>query len=180
MRLHRLVLVSLIVVAVLAQGASTKPPARNFQAPRMTGAQEVPPRPSQAHGVAVFNLSPDGTKLRFHLVVTRIRNVVGAHIHSGAVGVNGPIVFGMFAAPEGGGPHNGLLAQGVVVRGVTPLPPTLGAALSNAERFDALIALMRSGNSYVNVHTNDGVAPINTGPGDFPGGEIRAQVVGHP
>jgi len=28
------------------------------------------------------------------------------------------------------------------------------------------------------VHTNDGVAPTNTGPGDFPGGEIRDQVGG--
>jgi hypothetical protein len=26
------------------------------------------------------------------------------------------------------------------------------------------------------VHTNDGVPPINTGPGDFPGGEIRGQI----
>jgi hypothetical protein len=26
------------------------------------------------------------------------------------------------------------------------------------------------------VHTNDGVAPANTGPGDFPGGEIRGQI----
>jgi hypothetical protein len=28
----------------------------------------------------------------------------------------------------------------------------------------------------VNVHTNDGVDPINTGAGDFPGGEIRGQI----
>jgi hypothetical protein len=26
------------------------------------------------------------------------------------------------------------------------------------------------------VHTNDNVAPANTGPGDFPGGEIRGQI----
>jgi hypothetical protein len=26
------------------------------------------------------------------------------------------------------------------------------------------------------VHTNDGVPPPNTGPGDFPGGEIRGQI----
>jgi hypothetical protein len=26
------------------------------------------------------------------------------------------------------------------------------------------------------VHTNDGVAPPNSGPGDFPGGEIRGQI----
>ena len=31
-------------------------------------------------------------------------------------------------------------------------------------------------NAYVNVHTNDNVAPPNTGPGDFPGGEIRGQI----
>jgi hypothetical protein len=28
----------------------------------------------------------------------------------------------------------------------------------------------------VNVHTNDGDATPDTGPGDFPGGEIRGQL----
>ena len=40
----------------------------------------------------------------------------------------------------------------------------------------ALIEEMPAGNTYVNVHTDDGVAPPNTGPGDFPGGEIRGQI----
>jgi hypothetical protein len=35
---------------------------------------------------------------------------------------------------------------------------------------------MRTGKAYVNLHTNDGVAPTDTGPGDFPGGEIRADI----
>jgi hypothetical protein len=35
---------------------------------------------------------------------------------------------------------------------------------------------MVAGETYVNVHTNDGVDPTNTGPGDIPGGEIRGQV----
>jgi hypothetical protein len=35
---------------------------------------------------------------------------------------------------------------------------------------------MLAGNAYVNVHTNDGVDPTNTGAGDFPGGEIRGQI----
>jgi hypothetical protein len=39
-----------------------------------------------------------------------------------------------------------------------------------------LIAAMSTGNAYVNVHTNDGVGAPNSGPGDFPGGEIRSQV----
>jgi hypothetical protein len=28
----------------------------------------------------------------------------------------------------------------------------------------------------VNLHTNDGIDPVNTGAGDFPGGEIRADI----
>jgi len=36
-----------------------------------------------------------------------------------------------------------------------------------------LMNAIESGNAYVNVHTNDGIAPTNTGPGDYPGGEIR-------
>jgi hypothetical protein len=35
---------------------------------------------------------------------------------------------------------------------------------------------IKAGNAYVNVHTSDGVDPGNTGPGDFPGGEIRGQI----
>ena len=42
--------------------------------------------------------------------------------------------------------------------------------------FADLIALLDSGGAYVNVHTNDGVDPINTGPGDFPGGEVRGDI----
>jgi hypothetical protein len=42
-----------------------------------------------------------------------------------------------------------------------------------------LISALEAGNLYVNVHTNDFVAPTNTGPGDFPGGEIRGQLHDH-
>lgn len=40
----------------------------------------------------------------------------------------------------------------------------------------ALIRQMRAGSTYVNVHTDDGEPPADTGPGDFPGGEIRGQI----
>ena len=40
---------------------------------------------------------------------------------------------------------------------------------------DDVVTALESGDTYVNVHTNDGVAPPDTGPGDFPGGEIRGQ-----
>jgi len=157
--------------------AAERPPARTFAVPIMNGAQEVPPRATRAHGVAIFTLHPNNSELHYVVAVARITNVVGGHIHAGAPGVNGPIVFGFYDAPPGGGPFNGVLARGKVVRGQTVLPPSLGATLNNAARFDALIALLRTRNaSYVNIHTNDGVAPTDTGPGDFPGGEIRGNV----
>jgi hypothetical protein len=39
-----------------------------------------------------------------------------------------------------------------------------------------LVAEMRAGRAYVNVHTDDGVPSPDTGPGDCPGGEIRGQI----
>jgi len=43
--------------------------------------------------------------------------------------------------------------------------------------WDQMIALMRTGGAYVNVHTTDPTKTThNTGPGDFPGGEIRGQL----
>lgn len=174
----------LCVVALLALVAppvtADAPPARTFVVAQMSGTEEVPPVLSPGLGAAVFLLSPDGTVLRFQLVVARIDNVFAAHIHTGAVGVNGPVVLGLFDGPPAGGTFNGLLSQGDVVRGVTPLPPSLGATLDNAQRFDVLIAAIRSGNTYVNVHTNDGLPPLNTGAGDMARGEIRGQVIPHP
>ena len=42
--------------------------------------------------------------------------------------------------------------------------------------FSALMDAILAGNAYVDVHTNDGIDPTNTGPGDFPVGEIRGQI----
>ncbi len=171
MKKHLLFLVSL--VAVLTTGvnsAQAAPPARNFVTGRMSGLQEVPAVATRAQGTAVFNLDPTGTRLRFTLVVTRIRNVFAAHIHLAAKGVNGPVAIGLFSGPRGGGRFSGLLSKGTIIRGVTPLSPRLGRRLNNAQRFDVLIARMRSGNTYVNVHTLPGV----------PSGEIRGQIIPRP
>ena len=47
---------------------------------------------------------------------------------------------------------------------------------ANLVDFSVLVAANPGRRVYVNVHTNDGVTPAHTGPGDFPGGEIRGQV----
>jgi hypothetical protein len=135
----------------------------------LSGAEEVPPRSTDATGVAFFQLSEDGTALTYSLRVSNIENVFAAHIHCGAKRVNGPVGVTLFMGTPGGGAISGTLAKGTIT---APDPGNLCGWMD----LDDVVAAMISGNAYVNVHTNDGVAPTNTGPGDFPGGEIRGQI----
>jgi hypothetical protein len=136
----------------------------------LSGDQEEPSRDTDAQGQVVFQLNAAGTELRWRLISSNIDNVIASHIHVGPVGVNGPITQFLYGAvPPGGGAQDGVLSTGTI-DGSGLIGPLLGQPLS------ALIAEMDAGNTYVNVHTNDGVAPTNQGPGDFPGGEIRGQI----
>lgn len=147
----------------------------NFGTP-LSGGEEVPARPTRARGNAIFHLNADGTALSYKLIVANIENAFMAHIHVAAAGVNGPIVVWLFPStavnqplPPGGGRLDGVIAEGTITA------EDLTGPLENMD-LSALVDAITSGNAYVNVHTNDGVDPPNTGPGDFPGGEIRGQV----
>jgi len=166
-RLSILVLIALLVTISTFGTASAD--NRNF-AVHLSGDEEVPVRATLAQGQAIFHLSKDGAELHYKLIVANIENVVAAHIHVGAAGVNGPVVaFLAGPFPAGGGRTDGILAEGTITA-VNLIGPLVGHPLSD------LIAAMEAGGAYVNVHTNDGVAPPNTGPGDFPGGEVRGQI----
>jgi len=138
----------------------------------LTGDNEVPPRATQAQGEAIFRISDDGNSVDYKLIASNIDNAFMAHIHIGAVGTNGPIVVWLYPStapvpgPFGSGRHDGVLAQGTFTA-ANLVGPLAGHPFSD------LLAAMRSANAYVNVHTNDGVDGTNTGPGDFPGGEVR-------
>ena len=161
------VLISMLALALLALAPSAQA-GDNFVA-TLSGDQEVPPRDTQAVGVATFKLREDGAALRFKVSVANLDNAVAAHIHCGAVGVNGPVGVTLFMGAPAGGRVNGTLAEGTITA------PDPGNACGWTE-LAAVLAAMGAGDTYVNVHTNDGVAPPNTGPGDFPGGEIRGQI----
>ena len=142
----------------------------------LAGINERPiPRDTHARGVAIFQLSADGESIHYKVIAANINNVIMAHIHLGDTDTAGPIVVWLYPvggpppAPPGGGRFNGVLAQGDfdATKFVGPLA---GHPMSD------LLENMTAGTAYVNIHTNDGVAPPNTGPGDFPGGEIRGQV----
>jgi CHRD domain len=155
-----------LLVGVLGSSVSAQP--ITFRAV-LSGGDEVPARDTHARGVATFRLNAEGTELGFQLVVANIENVFAAHIHCGVAGVNGPIGVTLFMGTPGGGRTDGVLAEGTV----TAPDPGNGCGWAD---LGAVVAAMESGNTYVNVHTNDGIEPPNTGPGDFPGGEIRGQV----
>jgi hypothetical protein len=149
----------------------------NFGTP-LSAAEEVMPagvtNDSKARGSSIFQLNADGTELSYRLIVANIENVFMAHIHQGPAGANGPVVVWLYPSttpgpgPLGAGRIDGVIAEGTITA-ANLVGPLTGQPLA------ALVDLLTGGNAYVNVHTNDGVAPTNTGPGDFPGGEIRGQ-----
>jgi hypothetical protein len=168
-RLRAIALGSLAAIALSVVAMAEPPSARHFVA-HLEGGQEVPVRETHATGQTIFTLSQDETQIQYRLIVANIDNVTAAHIHLGAAGVNGPVV--AFLAgdfPPGGGRVQGVLAEGTITAA------NLVGPLAGMD-FSVLVAALRAGGVYVNVHTNDGVAPANTGPGDFPGGEIRGQL----
>jgi len=159
------VLAGLIAVSAFVPG----PPVTKKFVATLSGREEVPARDTSAKGFATFFWDAAAGGLGYSLSVHDINNVVASHIHCAAPGVNGPIGVTLFMGTAGSGPAEGVIAQGTLTS------PDAGNACGWTSML-AVVAAIQSGNAYVNVHTNDGVAPTNTGPGDFPGGEIRGQV----
>ena len=161
-----------------APGGSPRSNGGNFGTP-LSGDEEVMPagvvNTSNARGNAIFQLSADGQSLAYRLIVANIENAFMAHIHRGPAGSNGPVVVWLYpstapvAGPTGGGRVDGVIAEGTITS-ANLIGTLAGQPLS------ALVDLLSTGQAYVNVHTNDGVSPTNTGPGDYPGGEVRGQV----
>lgn len=162
------IVLTVLVIASVAYASPVAAATQDFTA-RLSGEHEIPPRATDATGVASFQLSEDGMALSFSVNVSNIENVVAAHIHCGAKRVNGPVGVTLFMGSPGGGEVNGTLAKGTI----TAPDPGNGCGWADLA---AVVAAMNTGNAYVNVHTNDGVGAPNTGPGDFASGEIRGQI----
>lgn len=166
-----LYLLSVVVLSSLlavSTAFAIPPDSKNFVSP-LSGGEEVPARDTNARGNATLQLNPEGTELSYMLTVANIENVFAAHIHCGAAGVAGPVGVTLFMGPVGGGRVDGVLAQGVITA------PDAGNGCGWTD-LAMVIAGLRSGDAYVNVHTSDGLAPADSGPGDFPAGEIRGQI----
>jgi hypothetical protein len=162
---------ALLMVALLALTLTPGTSARNMNySAQLSAAEEVPSNASPATGQAVYTLSADGLTLHYKLTVTNITNPFMAHIHTGAKGVNGPVVLPLFNGPAASGVKNGTLIEGDATAAQLT-GPMAGKTMAD------LLAEMDAGNTYSNIHTNDGKDPAGTGPGDLAAGEIRGQNV---
>jgi hypothetical protein len=127
-----------------------------FAASTLSGAKERPaPVLSTATGTATFEAMSDGT-VKYNISVAGLTGAIMAHIHTGTPDSAGPIVVPLFNATTPTGPITGTLASGNFTATNIQIP---GISL------DSLLTLMRTGRTYVNVHTQAN-----------PGGEIRAQI----
>jgi hypothetical protein len=131
-------------------------PLDRFAVQSMTGAKERPtPVTTTATGSATFELL-DGSSVRYQVRASGISEVTMAHIHTAVADSAGPIVVTLFNPASPTGTVNGVLASGTFTSTNIQLPGV---------SFDSLLALMRLGRTYVNVHTSDN-----------PNGEIRGQI----
>jgi hypothetical protein len=150
----------------------------------LRGSEEVPPLPvpTNASGSTILTFSGDLTQIAYTLNYTGLANVRQGHIHVGAAGTAGPVILFLCAtpgftpappvpAPPTCPPSAGTVTGTLTAANLIPRPANTPAINTFADAANAILA----GNTYTNVHTDDGVAPPNTGPGDFPAGEIRGQ-----
>lgn len=164
----------LFVLGLVGVGVAAAGINRNWSV-HANGGQEVPARDTRGQAQAIFRLSKDGSSLEYKLIAANIENVFMAHIHMQVPGQNGPIVVWLYPStapvpgPFGAGRTDGVLAEGTITA-QNLVGPLTGHPLSD------LVDAMSTGRAYVNLHTNDGVGAVDTGAGDFPGGEIRADV----
>ena len=124
----------------------------------LTGSQEVPPVKTEARGLALFPLNWAGTELHYGVLATDIISVTAGHIHSGTVGVNGPVVVNLFSPDACTVQGDRFYCTGTITA-EDLVGPLAGQPLST------LVTMMRDGRTYTNFHTTA-----------HPGGEIRGQI----
>ncbi|WP_035467809.1 CHRD domain-containing protein [Algoriphagus mannitolivorans] len=124
---------------------------------KLSGANEVPAVSTSATGIAKFNFNQDTSMATFQVNVDGLSDVRFAHIHFAKAGVNGPVVYTL-RMDKVEGPVSGVYAKGEIMPSMFSGKMTGGDLIILREAF-------RTGNAYVNVHTDQ-----------FPGGELRGQI----
>jgi hypothetical protein len=138
----------------------------------LTGYEESPSVSTTARGEFTATIDPDGATIFYTETYSGLQgSVTQSHIHVGQPGVNGSIV--IFLCQTSTNPDPTGLApecpqEGTVTGTITTANVIAGATASQqlaAGDLAAVVAAIRGGVAYANVHTNVS-----------PGGEIRGQL----
>jgi CHRD domain len=136
----------LLASLVLVMSAATVN-AQTTLSTSLSGDEEAPgPGDKNGKGWVTLTIEPDGTICYSAKVQAIGREITGAHIHLGAVGVAGDVVVDL-------DPFGADITGNKAAHCVTTTPETAAAIIANPSGY------------YVNVHTTD-----------FPGGAIRGQL----
>jgi hypothetical protein len=144
----------------------------------LTGYQEVPVVSTTGHAAFSARISSDETSIEYTMTYGDFEGTVTqSHIHVGQPGVNGGIsVF--LCSNLGNGPAgtqlcpaSGTISGVITAADVSPSVAATGAARTqgiNTGELEELIAAIRAGATYVNIHSTL-----------WPGGEVRSQIDGN-
>ncbi len=155
------------VVSFAVAGGGSK----NFEGSPLNGYEENPDVSSIGSGEFEARLDKDGESIEYELSYSNVESTVTqAHIHFGKRAVNGGI--SMFLCSNLGNGPAGTQAcpQSGTITGTLDASDVVGPSAQGilAGEFDEILAAMRAGHAYANVHSTT-----------FPGGEIRAQINDH-
>lgn len=146
----------------------------------LLGSQQVPPVRTNGIGTASFELLDDNKTLHYQINVLDVPKITGIHIHQGKLKENGEVIVNIYNSKENkfpnvnetkmsqiessyinidGNVQSSFLASGTINNS------DLKGPLSGKNVSD-LINLIKSENTYVNVHSES-----------HPDGEIRGQII---
>jgi CHRD domain-containing protein len=154
----------LVTTLCLLLAAPAVMAGRHFFQTKLIGYDEVPALSSTGHGTFSAEINRTDTQIDFTLTYADLSAfAAAAHIHIAQPGVAG----GVMAFLCGGGGKPACPASPATVTGSIVAADVVGPAAQGiaAGDFAAVLAAMRAGRSYANVHT------IN-----FPAGEIRGNM----
>lgn len=169
--LRRAALTSVSVAALALLGAAGSAFADDGPSTRLKGYEEVPAVSSTGTGRFKAKIDKDNGILSYELSFSGLEgDVRQAHIHFGQRGVNGGITLWLCQSASNPSPtplKTPTCPQAGTVSGVLSAADVIGPAGQGiaATEFAEVLAAIRAGVAYVNVHSTK-----------HPGGEIRGQL----